>query len=84
MTLRTRSLGLLGALAIVVSACSGATPTQAPGASGPAASGPAASQGGTASANLKQVLNAEPTYFSLAYTDLPTPQNLRHVSGVTE
>jgi ABC-type transport system substrate-binding protein len=74
MTLRTRSIGLLGALAILVSACSGGTATTAPGATGPAGSGGTAASGGTTatSDNLKQVMNAEPTYFSLAYTDLPT------------
>jgi ABC-type transport system substrate-binding protein len=73
MTLRTRSIGLLGALAILVSACSGGTATTAPGATGPAGSGGTnASQGTAASGDLKFVMDAEPTYFSLAYTDLPT------------
>ncbi len=80
MTLRGRTLGLLGALAIVASACGGGTPTAAPSASGPAASTPAqsttpstpAQSAAPASGDLKMVMDAEPTYFSLAYTDLPT------------
>jgi len=80
MTLRGRALGLLGALAIVASACGGGTPTTTPGASGPAASTPAestapstpAESAAPASGDLKMVMDAEPTYFSLAYTDLPT------------
>jgi ABC-type transport system substrate-binding protein len=70
MTLRTRSLGLLGVLAIVVSACSGTSPTTAPG-TGAAGSG-AVGSSAPASADFKFVMDAEPTYFSLAYTDLPT------------
>lgn len=74
MTLRTRALGLFGAAAIVLSACSGTTPpTTAPGGTAnPGASGPAASAPGTPSADLKMVLDAEPTYFSNAYSDVPT------------
>ena len=71
MSLRRRSLGLLGALAIGVAACGGsASPTPAPATPAPgetpAPSAPAAS------ADFKFALDGEPTYFSYAYTDLPT------------
>ncbi len=69
MSLRRRSLGLLGALAIGVAACGGSaspTPgTPAPGET-PAATTPAGS------ADFAFALDGEPTYFSYAYTDLPT------------
>jgi ABC-type transport system substrate-binding protein len=77
MTLRRRYLGLIGAFAIVVSACGSSSATATP----PASTAPAASTGAStapsasaapASADLKFALDAEPTYFSLAYTDLPT------------
>ena len=77
MTLRRRYLGLIGAFAIVVGACgsSSATATPpastAPAGSTPASTAPSASAA-AASADLKFALDAEPTYFSLAYTDLPT------------
>ena len=68
-----RSLGLLGALALVVSACGPGSPTTAPGASGATgSSGPGQSQAGSASGDLKLVLDGEPTYFSNAYNDVPT------------
>ncbi len=68
MSLRRRSLGLLGALAIGVAACGGsASPTPStPAGELPAASAPAGS------ADFKFALDGEPTYFSYAYTDLPT------------
>jgi ABC-type transport system substrate-binding protein len=71
MSLRRRSLGLLGALAIGVAACGGsASPTPPPASVAPgetpAPSAPAAS------ADFKFALDGEPTYFSYAYTDLPT------------
>lgn len=79
MTLRRRYLGLLGALAIAASACGGtqATPPASAPASAPAsgqASQPAgeSASAAPASGDLKMVMDAEPTYFSLAYTDLPT------------
>ena len=91
MTLRRRYLGLIGALAIVVSACGGTqaspsastAPSQA--ASTEASTAPStapsteasttpsvAPSAAAASADLKMIMDAEPTYFSLAYTDLPT------------
>ena len=78
MSLRRRSLGLLGALAIGVAACGGsASPTPAP--STPAGSprsrrGPdgAPTRPRATSADFKFALDGEPTYFSYAYTDLPT------------
>jgi ABC-type transport system substrate-binding protein len=84
MTLRRRYLGLIGAFAIVVAACGSSTASPAATtAASPAAttaategSSPAASESpaasATASGDLKMVMDAEPTYFSLAYTDLPT------------
>ncbi len=74
MSLRRRSLGLLGALAIGVAACGGsASPTPAPSSPGgsPGASAPA-SAAPAGSADFKFALDGEPTYFSYAYTDLPT------------
>ena len=85
MTLRRRYLGLIGAFAIVVSACgsSSATPaasttpstaaSTAPSTAASASAAPStAPSTAPASADMKFVLDAEPTYFSLAYTDLPT------------
>ena len=71
MTLRTRALGMFGATAILLSACSSGTPTTAPGSQNPGSSG-AVPSAGTTSGDLKLVLDAEPTYFSNAYTDVPT------------
>jgi len=83
MTLRRRYLGLIGAFAIVVSACgsSTATPAASTTPSTAASTAPSTAASTTpstapstapASADMKFVLDAEPTYFSLAYTDLPT------------
>src|SRR5664279_2473814 len=81
MSLRLRGLALLGALTIVASACGGsatpapsAAPLSAPIAAPSSAASAAASTApsAAASADLKFAMDAEPTYFSLAYTDLPT------------
>ncbi len=74
MSLRRRSLGLLGALAIGVAACGGsASPTPAPSTpAGSTAPSAAPSAAPAASADFKFALDGEPTYFSYAYTDLPT------------
>jgi ABC-type transport system substrate-binding protein len=85
MTLRRRYLGLIGAAAIVVSACGSSTASPAasttpstaasaaPSAAATASTAPSeAPSAAPASGDLKFVLDAEPTYFSLAYTDLPT------------
>lgn len=87
MTLRRRYLGLLGAVAIVVSACGSSSATTAPSAAASQAASSAPSQAASAaptqapteapsaapaSGDMKMVMDAEPTYFSLAYTDLPT------------
>ena len=73
MTLRTRALGLFGAAAILLSACSGNTPaTTAPQGTGTPNGSGTVSTPSTASADLKMVLDAEPTYFSNAYSDVPT------------
>jgi len=72
MSLRRRSLGLLGALAIGVAACGGsASPTPAPSTAPGASAAPSASAAAT-SGDFKFALDGEPTYFSYAYTDLPT------------
>jgi ABC-type transport system substrate-binding protein len=82
MTLRRRYLGLIGVFAIVAAACgSSSTATQTPAASTPAQSTAPQSQAATSSApasvapasgDMKFAMDAEPTYFTLAYTDLPT------------
>jgi ABC-type transport system substrate-binding protein len=72
MSLRRRSLGLLGALAIGVTACGGsASPSPAPASQAPGET-PVASEAPAGSADFKFALDGEPTYFSYAYTDLPT------------
>ncbi len=72
MSLRRRSLGLLGALAIGVAACGGsASPSPAPATPAPGESA-APSEAPAASADFAFGLDGEPTYFSYAYTDLPT------------
>ena len=71
MSLRRRSLGLLGALAIGVAACGGsASPTPVPESPAPGES--AAPSAPAGSADFAFALDGEPTYFSYAYTDLPT------------
>ncbi len=71
MSLRRRSLGLLGALAIGVAACGGsASPTPAPSTAPGESAAPSAEPAG--SADLKFLADGEPTYFSPASTDLPT------------
>jgi ABC-type transport system substrate-binding protein len=70
MSLRRRSLGLLGALAIGVAACGGSA-SQSPAPSTPAGETPAPSAP-AGSADFAFALDGEPTYFSYAYTDLPT------------
>jgi len=81
MTLRRRYLGLIGAFAIVVSACGSSSATATPQATtapstgattAPSQAAPSASAAAPASADMKMVMDAEPTYFTLAYTDLPT------------
>lgn len=70
MSLRTRrGLALLATFAFVAAACTtGASPTPEPVATAPGATAtPAAT-----SADFKFAVDGEPTYFSLAYTDLPT------------
>lgn len=74
MSLRRRSLGLLGALAIGVAACGGAaTPTPVPATPAPGETpAPATEAPPAGSADFAFALDGEPTYFSYAYTDLPT------------
>lgn len=71
MSLRTRrGLALLASFAFVAAACTtGASPTPQPSATGGAGPTPTA---GLTSADFKFAVDGEPTYFSLAYTDLPT------------
>ena len=73
MSLRRRSLGLLGALAIGVAACGGsASPTPVPATPAPGETPAPSASAPAASANFAMVIDGEPTYFSYAYTDLPT------------
>jgi len=74
MSLRRRSLGLLGALAIGVAACGGAaSPTPVPATPAPGDTpAPATEAPPAGSADFAFALDGEPTYFSYAYTDLPT------------
>ena len=73
MSLRRRSLGLLGALAIGVAACGGsASPTPAPTPTPAPGETPAPTSAPAGSADFAFALDREPTYFSYAYTDLPT------------
>jgi ABC-type transport system substrate-binding protein len=78
MSLKRRSLGLLGALVLVVSACGGsATPAPSAAASAAASAGAsaaasAAPSAAAASSDFKFAVDGEPTYLSYAYTDLPT------------
>lgn len=73
--MQKRLLGLLASAAIVFAACGGSA-SNPPATVGPAASGATGSAGASApavtSANFAFALDGEPTYFSLAYTDLPT------------
>ncbi len=73
MGLRTRrGLALAASLAFVISACTpGASSTPAASSGGTESTAPSASTGVT-SDNFKFAVDGEPTYFSLAYTDLPT------------
>ena len=73
MGLRTRrGLALAASLAFVISACTpGASQTPAAPSGGTESTAPSASAGVT-SDNFKFAVDGEPTYFSLAYTDLPT------------
>jgi ABC-type transport system substrate-binding protein len=60
---------LLATFAFVAAACTtGASPTPEPTATAPGATAPPAAT----SADFKFAVDGEPTYFSLAYTDLPT------------
>ncbi|HEY8167683.1 MAG TPA: ABC transporter substrate-binding protein [Candidatus Limnocylindrales bacterium] len=72
MSLRTRrGLALAASLAFVISACSpGASQTPAASEGGESAAPSASAE--AASDNFKFAVDGEPTYFSLAYTDLPT------------
>ena len=73
MSLRRRSLGLLGALAIGVAACGGAaSPTPVPATPAPGETPAPATEAPAGSADFAFALDGEPTYFSYAYTDLPT------------
>lgn len=74
MTLRRQLLALMGAAAILAAACGGSQATPAPASNEPSSQAPATEtpSQAPASGDLKMVMDAEPTYFSLAYTDLPT------------
>jgi ABC-type transport system substrate-binding protein len=75
ISLKRRSIAMLGALAIVVSACGSGTPTASP--TGPAASGAPTSAPPTASAapttgDFTFVIDSEPTTLAGPPDDLPT------------
>ena len=72
MGLRTRrGLALAASLAFVISACTPGA-SQTPAASGGTESTAPSESAAAASDNFKFAVDGEPTYFSLAYTDLPT------------
>ncbi len=71
MSLGRRSLGLLGTLAVVVSACGGPV-SPAPARSTPPGGTTAPSAAPTGSADLRVALDSEPTYFSYAHPDPAT------------
>ena len=74
--MRKRLGSLLAVSALVFAACGGTTATPSPTAAGtstaPGASATAPASAAPASADFKFAVDGEPTYFSLAYTDLPT------------
>lgn len=78
MSLRTRrALGLLGAVAIVASACgTAATPSAAPASQAPQSAAPteaaSATPAAAASADFRFAVDGEPTYFSPSSNDLPS------------
>ena len=72
ISLKRRSIAMLGALAILVSACGGGTPTASPAASGaPSAAPPTASPGPT-TGDFTFVIDSEPTTLAGPPDDLPT------------
>lgn len=74
--MRKRLVSVLAVSAMVFAACGGTQATASPSASTPGATGsaPATAPASTApaSGDFKFALDGEPTYFSIAYTDLPT------------
>ncbi len=76
--MRKRLVSVLAVSAIVFAACGGTQATESPATAAPPPSGSTAAPAtapastGPASADFKFAVDGEPTYFSLAYTDLPT------------
>ena len=74
--MRKRLVSVLAVSAMVFAACGGTQATASPSTSGaaPTGSAPATAPASTApaSADFKFAVDGEPTFFSLAYTDLPT------------
>ena len=74
--MRKRLGSILAVSALVFAACGGTTATASPTTPGastaPGASATAPASAAPASADFKFAVDGEPTYFSLAYTDLPT------------
>jgi len=76
--MRKRLVSVLAVSAMVFAACGGTQATASPAGSvaappsGSTAAPTTATSAAPASADFKVALDAEPTYFSLAYTDLPT------------
>ena len=76
--MRKRLVSVLAVSAMVFAACGGTQATASPAASsaaspgGSTAASVAPTSAAPASADFKFAVDGEPTYFSLAYTDLPT------------
>ena len=71
-SLKRRSIAMLGALAILVSACGGGTPTASPAASGAPTSAPPTAEPGPVTGDFTFVLDSEPTTLAGEPDDLPT------------
>jgi ABC-type transport system substrate-binding protein len=72
-SLKRRSIAMLGALAILVSACGGGTPTASPAASGaPTSAPPPTAEPGPVTGDFTFVIDSEPTTLAGPPDDLPT------------
>ena len=73
ISLKRRSIAMLGALAIVVSACGSGTPTASPSGSGaPATTAPTTASPGPTTGDFTFVIDSEPTTLAGPPDDLPT------------
>jgi ABC-type transport system substrate-binding protein len=71
ISIKRRSLALLGVLALAASACNGTTASQAPAGSG-ASTAPGTSQAAGGTGDFKFVVDSEPTTLATEPDDLPT------------